>query len=353
MIDRRLANQHLIGRPLATPRAVVERLGAVQAQDYAGAKWAIGQRAGGATDAEVEAALDDGALLRTHVLRPTWHIVPAADIRWMLELTAPRVRARMAVYDRRLGLDDAVFARSNRALEDALRGGRHVTRTEAAEILKHAGIDAVETQRLGHIMMRAELDGVVVSGVRRGKQSTYALLDVRAPDAPRLARDEALCKLATIYFATRGPATLQDFSWWSGLMVADARAGVEAAGTALRSEQIHGREYWSGPPRRIASPASPLVRLLSNYDEYFIAYKDRTALSATPVKRQWAPALNDHVLSIDGRLVGRWTREFKKSEVVVDVMSSRRLTRGDRDAVVEQGERFGSFMQRSARVRIT
>ena len=120
-----------------------------------------------------------GTLLRTHVLRPTWHIVPADDIRWMLELTAPRVRARMAVYDRRLGLDDAAFARSNRALGNALRGGRHVTRSEAAQILANAGIDAAETQRLGHLMMRAELDGVVVSGVRRGKQSTYALLDER------------------------------------------------------------------------------------------------------------------------------------------------------------------------------
>jgi hypothetical protein len=106
MIARRLANQHLTGRPLATPESVVERLGAVQAQDYAGAKWAIAQRTAGATDADVEAALSEGRLLRTHVLRPTWHIVTAAELRWMLDLTAPRVRARMAVYDRRLGLDD-------------------------------------------------------------------------------------------------------------------------------------------------------------------------------------------------------------------------------------------------------
>lgn len=350
MIDRRLANQHLTGRLLATPRAVVERLGAVQGQDYAGAKWAIGQRAAGATDTDVEAALDDGTLLRTHVLRPTWHIVLADDIRWMLELTAPRVKARMAVYDRRLGLDDAVFERSNRALENALRGGRHVTRREAAQILTNAGIDAAETQRLGHLMMRAELDAVVVSGVRRGKQSTYALLDERAPSAARLSRDEALVRLATTYFTTRGPATLQDFSWWSGLTAVEARRGVEAAGNALRSEETDGREYWSGPARRIVHPKSPFARLLSNYDEYFIAYKDRSAISASPVKRQWAPGLNDHVLSIDGRLVGRWTRTFTKSDVVLEV-ESRRLTRGERDAVVEQAERFGAFMQLPARVR--
>jgi len=350
MIDRRLANQHLAGRPLATPQAVVARLGAIQGQDYAGAKWAIGQRTASATNADVEAALDDGTLLRTHVLRPTWHIVLADDIRWMLELTASRVRARMAVYDRRLGLDDAVFARSNRALENALRGGRHVTRSEAAQILTKAGIDAAETQRLGHLMMRAELDGVVVSGARRGKQSTYALLDERAPSALKLSRDVALAKLARIYFTTRGPATLQDFGWWSGLTIADARRAVDAAGNLLRAEEIDGREYWSGPARRVTRPKSPFVRLLSNYDEYFIAYKDRSAISSAPVKRQWAPGLNDHVLAIDGRLVGRWTREFKKSEVVVEV-HSRRLARDECDAIVEQGERFGAFMQLPARVR--
>src|ERR1044071_7897758 len=141
LVRFRLANQRLVGRPCSTPARVVEHLGAVQAQDYGGAKWAIAQRAGNATDADVERALSDGVVLRTHVLRPTWHIVPAADICWLLELTAPRVRALMAHYDRKLGLDDAFYKRSNAVLEKALRDGKSLTRAEAGVVLVRAGID--------------------------------------------------------------------------------------------------------------------------------------------------------------------------------------------------------------------
>jgi hypothetical protein len=222
-------------------------------------------------------------------------------------------------------------------------------------VLAAAGVDATETQRLGHLMMRAELDGVVVSGPRLGKQATYALLDERAPidaSGPRWSRDQALVALATRYFTSRGPAMLRDFAWWSGLTVAEGRRAVLAAGDALRSETIDGAEYWSGPSRRIGRARPPIAHLLSNYDEYFIAYKDRSALSATPVRRQWEPGLNDHVLAIDGRLVGRWTRTITKAGVVLDVRSVRRLTTPERHAVDEQGERFGAFLGLPARVRI-
>src|SRR5262245_32836995 len=151
----RLRNQRLIGKPFATPEEVVGWLGAVQAQDYAGAKWAVAQRTSGCRDADVEQACQDGRILRTHVLRPTWHFVLPVDIRWMLALTAPRVRARMAPYDRKLALDDDVFHRSQRVLAHALAGGRALTREELGRALAEAGIEA-SGQRLGHIMMRAE-----------------------------------------------------------------------------------------------------------------------------------------------------------------------------------------------------
>ena len=180
----RLHSQRLVGAPLATPEEVVGWLGAVQAQDYAGAKWAVAQRAAGCSDADVEQACRDGRILRTHVLRPTWHFVLPDDMRWMLALTAPRVRAAMAYYDRKLGLDEAVFRRTQALLAKALVGGQARTREELARTLAAAGIEA-SGQRLGHIMMRAELDALVVSGPRRGKQFTYALLDERAPPRAR------------------------------------------------------------------------------------------------------------------------------------------------------------------------
>nr|MDQ6908888.1 winged helix DNA-binding domain-containing protein [Chloroflexota bacterium] len=222
----RLHNHHIAGTKLAAPDAVVRWLGAVQSQDYAGAKWAVGQRMHDTTDAALDQAFADGAILRTHVMRPTWHFVAPADIRWLLALTAPRVNATNAYHYRKHGLNDATFARSNAALTNALRGGAQRTRTELASVLQQAGI-ATNDLRLGLIMMRAELDGVVCSGARRGKQFTYALLDERAPPAETLARDEALAELTRRYMTSHGPATVQDFVWWSGLTMTDAKAGLE------------------------------------------------------------------------------------------------------------------------------
>src|SRR4051812_26137343 len=223
VIRERLANQFLTGPGLEGPVDVVRGLGAVQAQDYSGAKWAVGQRTQSATEADVEGALARGAILRTHVLRPTWHFVLPEDIRWMLELTGPRVSAGMRSPN--LGLTSEIFRRSHAVIEKALAVGTHLTRQELAALLSRARIDTSE-QRLVRLMMQAEVDGVICSGARRGKQFTYALLDARAPSVPRIDRDEALSRLATIYFTTRGPASAHDFSWWSGLTVGDAKREI-------------------------------------------------------------------------------------------------------------------------------
>ena len=195
---RRLHNQHLAGTPLETPAAVVRRLGAVQAQDYAAAKWAVAQRTADVSDAALDQAFAAGAILRTHVMRPTWHFVTPEDIRWLLALTAPRVKAAIAYYDRRLGLDDHLVGRSNAALGEALAGGAPLTRPELAAALTHAGIttEGADGQRVGQLIMHAELDGILCSGARRGKQFTYALLADRASHPRILERDEALAELA-------------------------------------------------------------------------------------------------------------------------------------------------------------
>ena len=245
---RRLRNERLVGAPFASAVEVVRWLGAVQAQDYAGAKWAVGQRVRGGTDADVEAACDRGDILRTHVMRPTWHFVVPADIRWMLALTAPQVKARMAYYDRQLALDGPTYARTNAVIARALEGGRHLTREELGKVLAAAGV-AASGQRLGHVMFRAELDAVVCSGPRRGKQFTYALLDERVPPVAALAREEALAALVRRYFTSHGPAQLNDFAWWSGLTVADAKAGVQMLAGDLVHADVDGKRYWLAPSK--------------------------------------------------------------------------------------------------------
>jgi len=343
----RLRNQRLIGPPFATPEAVVGWLGAVQAQDYAGAKWAVAQRTRACTDADVEAACDAGRILRTHVLRPTWHLVLPADIRWMLALSAPRIRAAMAFYDRKLGLTDAVCARSAAALTNALRGGNHLTRTELARVLAGAGIPAAG-QRLGHLMARAEIDAVICSGARRGKQSTYALMDERAPAARSRPRDEALAELARRYFASHGPATAHDFAWWSGLTVADARRAIELAAARLRTATVGGTRYWLGRAKAAGPAGGPTaVHLLPNFDELVVAYGDRSA-SIDPARLKkigvWAMVIANNVVAVDGRVVGGWRRTLAKGGAVVEPKLAVKLSAAERAGLRAAAERYGQFL---------
>jgi hypothetical protein len=351
---RRLANQHLTAATLTTPADVVRLLGAVQAQDYAGAKWAIALRTRGTVDGIVEQALTDGSIIRTHVLRPTWHFVTPADIRWMLALTAPRVKAAMAYYDRKLELDDALFRRSNAAIARALRDDKQLTRAELAEVLRRARIDVTGSQRLGHLMLRAELDGVVCSGARRGKQFTYALLEERVPPAAALDRDEALLELTKRYFATRGPATSKDFAWWSGLTVADAMKGVEMAGAALKREVVDDHVYWSDPSMRPRTRQSPTAYLLPNYDEYFIGFKDRSVIGQRLTSSELVTggdALTTHVVIVDGQLVGGWKRTVTTKAVVLELSLLTRLAKLEERAVGAAANAYGRFLQLPVELR--
>jgi hypothetical protein len=235
---RRLVNQGIIGAGRRRPADVVVWSGAMQAQEYEPAKWAVGLRMrDGASDAEVERAFERGDILRTHVLRPTWHFVAPNDIRWLLELTAPRVHARMAPFNRQLELDARTLTRGTAVIERALGERGCLTRAELAEQLRRAKL-AMSGARLAHLVMHAELEGVICSGPRRGKQGTYGLLAERAPNANRFARDEALGELARRYFRSHGPATIRDYVWWSGLITADAVRGLEMIGPDVKRQRV-------------------------------------------------------------------------------------------------------------------
>jgi hypothetical protein len=344
---RRLVNQHLVVPELATAAEVVSTLGAVQAQDYGGAKWALSQRTVGLTDTDVEREISSGQILRTHVLRPTWHFVVARDIRWMLELTGKRINASMAASHRRLELDDDAFKKSRRVLAKALGDGLHRTRDELARAFSTAKIAVDDRLRLMHLMMRAELDGVVCSGERKGKQFTYALLDQRVPAIPRIDRDEALSELARRFFTTRGPATLDDFAWWSGLTKADGRRGVAAAGAVLIEETHDGKSYYSGAVERSAKLRGVQAHLLPNYDEWFIGFKDRSAAADRLYRKGVNPqldGLSGNLLTINGQVVGGWTRVLGKN-LDVSFTQLDDLTARERSAVDAAVRKFGQFFR--------
>jgi hypothetical protein len=306
LLHQRLSNQWLQHAEPRTPADVVSWLGAVQSQDFTGAKWALGLRAPGLSNADVDRAFDAGAILRTHVLRPTWHFVAPADIRWLLALTGPRVHAVNASYYRQQELDPRTLARSRAVFEHVLHGGKHLTRTALAASLQRAGISA-SGLRLALLVMHAELDAVICSGPRQGKQFTYALLEERVPRATALTHDEALEALTRRYFTSHGPATLRDYVWWSGLTVREARLGLELARTVLEEGTVGDRVFWWTAPVAARPRRKRAAHLLPNYDEYLIAYKDREPVLSRPAGGAPGEEFAHHLV-IDGRLAGSWKR---------------------------------------------
>jgi hypothetical protein len=354
LAQARLRNQRISGDPLDGPGDVAQWLVAVQAQDYAGAQWALGLRMPpGANAGEVDRALADGTILRTHVLRPTWHFVAPDDIRWLLAPTAPRVHAVNGTLYRHQGLDAATLARGHRALAAALEGGRQLTRDELRDALERDGI-ATDGLRLAYILMSAELEGLICSGARRGKQFTYALLDSRAPGARILAREDALAELAGRYFRSRGPATVHDLAKWSGLTVADARRGLEAVEAQFERETIGGQTYWFPPSRGDATSLSPSAHLLSIYDEYVSSYKDRSAMADDDTGGRLLAMGNAlrFIIVIDGRVVGAWRRTLRRDAVIIEVDLFRPLAEDEQMAVALAADRYAAFVDLPAEVDV-
>jgi hypothetical protein len=343
----RLLNQRISLPSFEEPGEVVDWLGVVQAQDFYGAKWALGLRMRGAVDKDIDKAFNDGSILRTHVLRLTWHFVTPNDIRWLLALTAPRVHVASAYMYRRTELDEATFQRSDAVLADALIGGKHLTRDELRVIFENAHIPTGDGVRMSYLMMHAELEGIICSGPRRGKRFTYALLEERAPQAKTLEREEALAELSRRFFRSRGSATVQDFAKWSGLTVADARSGLEAIKDGLEHETINRQDYWFLRPRAPVMTTSPTAYLLSVYDEYISGYKDRSAMDDGDFARLFRTMGNmlQYVILIDGKFVGTGRRILKKDAVVVQLNPLRELTKEEKEAIAEAAERFGTFLE--------
>jgi hypothetical protein len=343
----RLNNQRLTRPGFERPEQAVSWMGAVQAQDYAAAKWAVGLRAPSQAEADIEQAFNQGTILRTHVMRPTWHFVMPADLLWMLELTAPRVHALMAYNNRNLGLDAAVFKRSLNVLRKALQGGGHLQRDDLAAALEKSGVKT-DGLRLGHILMHAELEGLICSGPRQGKQFTYALLEERAPGVKTLGREEALAELTRRYFTGHGPATLRDFSWWSGLTMADAKRGIEMAGSRFVDETLGGQTfYWSSDSVTPGAKPGKPAYLLPNFDEYVVGYTERSAFFDPVHDEGQIPRnsmLSHHAILIDGRVAGTWKRTLSRDSVLVELRPFDALTKTQSRAVHAAAGRYAAFL---------
>ena len=336
----RLSSQRLARPGSQNIEELVAWFGVVQAQDYPAAKWALALRMrGNVTGEAIERAFNDGRIVRTHVLRPTWHFVAADDVGWMLQLSAEHVHRRMGYAYRYYGLDPRTRVRAAESIERALGGGAHLTRRELGAHLHRAGLPA-KGIHLALLTIYAELERIMCSGAQRGKEATYASLSARVKRLQALSRDEALAELTRRYFRSHAPATIRDFVWWSGLSAKDVKRGLEIVGA--KDEAVGGCKYWrtSHVPSRRQSRS--VVHLLPIYDEYLVAYRDHGAVPRN-ARASLGPAL-----IVNGQVAGAWKPVVAGDTVTVDVTVDRRLTTPERNALEAAVDRYGRHVQKTA-----
>ena len=342
----RMHTLRLAGEPYASPEAVVGGLLAVQAEIRSQAMWAVATRNAGTTEDDITRLLDDGAILRTHVLRSTWHFVLPDDIRWLIELTAPRVRKTWDQQQQQLGISDSELERAIAVVVDALEQAGPLDRSAFADQLAAEGLPS-KGQTLGLVLANAEQDALICSG----PGDSYALLSVRSPSARRLERDEALAEIALRYFTGHGPATERDLAYWATLTVTDVRRGLAAVSDRLQRTEHDGTVYWSadGPPDDVER-LEPRGHLLQILDEYCRGYQhSRDLLDLAGIVPRDRPTDVGMVL-VDGQMVGGMQRTVRDDEVRFDVRLHRELDAGERQAVTEAADRYGAFLGRAAKV---
>jgi hypothetical protein len=359
VLRRRLANQGLARTAFRDPEDVVAWFGAVQAQDYLGALWALGLRMKSSTEALVETAEARRAIIRTWPMRGTLHFVTPADARWMTGLLGPRVIARNAArLERDFGVDAAVVARARAIVTRALADGNRLARPALYALLDARRIHTENSRGL-HILGWLAVEGRICLAGREGKQHTFTLLDNWIPRTKPLGRDEALAELARRYFTSHGPATLKDFMWWAGITAKDAEAAIDGASPHLGHEIIEDRRYWFGTSAatrsmRSANASAPLVKLLPAYDEYTVAYQDRSWLLERAGSRGSAGfgLLNPSIV-VDGRVVASWKRVIVKRTAEVQVNFNSRLSRVQQIALRNELAKYGKFLGLDAKLRTT
>lgn len=346
IIRYRLYNQHFLNTQGKSPAEIVSSLGAVQAQDYLGGLWAVGLRAQNACEKDVEQALADKTIVRTWPMRGTLHFIAAGDIRWMLKLLTPRIMDRASSRNRELELDATVFLSSRKLLEKKLQGGGSLTRDAAYKVLADGGISP-EGQRGIHILGQLAQEGLLCFGKREGKQQTFVLLDEWIPKSKILTRDESLAELAKRYFTGHGPASVQDFAWWSGLNLTEARKGLEIVKSNFKSEEIEGNTYWFPLSAAYPKSISKDIYLLPTYDEYLVGYKDRSAIFDPEHLGKLGARANilfHPTFIIEGHVAGTWGRILKKDKAEISLRTFVKLSKTQNTALHKAAEKYGKFL---------
>jgi DNA glycosylase AlkZ-like len=351
----RLHNQQLLGHSFKRPADVVRWFGALQSQDLASCLYAIGLRMQGPSQPAIEQAIADRSIVRSWPMRRTIHCMPAEDARWMVRLLAPRQNVRMGSYYRKAEISDDVLKRAGKTIESALAGGKRLTRSELYRELDAAGVAtsaAAGAMRGLHILVHWAQAGLICMASRQGKQQTFALSDEWMPRGRDLSGEEALAELTKRYFQSHGPATVRDFAWWAGLTMAEAKRGLWLITDSLERLKVQEVEYWLTRDARAAKRFSKnSVFLLPAFDEYTVAYADRSATADEAILPKISHGIAANIV-IDGRIAGTWKRKLSRDTVIVTCKLLRRLTRDERAGLTKAVEEYGRFIGQSASIEI-
>lgn len=346
IINLRLINQSISNTLSSGVKEIVTQMCAVQAQDFNMAEWAVGVRLNGSNIKTIETGLNNAEILRTHVLRPTWHLVTANDIYWMLELTSPRIKSSLKSRHKDLEITKNVINKSKKIFEKALGADHHLTREELVNKLNKSKIQT-NNNRASHIFLSAELDGLICSGIIKGKKQTYALLEERVVSKRILYKDEALAELAGRYFKSRGPATLEDFVWWSGLSVRESRNALEMIRNDFVSVKIDSRTFWFKDASDTKKNMDNKIYLLPAYDEFLISYKDRSAVIPDEYfsKTVSNNGIFRPVIIYNGKVIGIWKRVRKKDKVLIEAILFKSPTNSTKKMIKKASLMLGDFLR--------
>jgi hypothetical protein len=340
----RLVNQQLSQTRFKSPAELVRWLGAVQAQDYLGALWAVGMRLSKANDQDVEKALEEKLIVRSWPMRGTLHFVAPEDLRWMLKHLTPKVIARTASVYRKAGLNTKTFSRSAAIWEKAL-SGKQMIREELYDLLEKNKIDTSQSRGL-HILGYLAQQGMICFGPRRGKQHSLVLLDEWLPPAKMLNREEALSELAVRYTISHGPVQVEDFAWWAGLTKTEAKKAIESSRGKITEEQIDGKKYWLSDETTVGPIDPTRAFLIPTYDEMGVGYKDRSSMISRANEKKIANAIFTSAILINGQVAGTWKRTLEKDSVAIEIKPLRKFSTKEKESIQKEATRYAAFVRK-------
>ncbi len=345
LLSTRLHNQQISSKLFSDPGEVVKWMGGMQAQDYAGSKWSIALRLNGTTESEIEDSIANKSIVRTWAMRGTLHFLHPSDIRWILDLLRPRLNNLYISNLRNLGLDQKTLSKGTKILVSALGDGNQLTRNEIRLLLQKKGLQTNEN-RLGFVLLRAATDGLICFGPRKEKEFTFTLLDKWLPMTKSLQPEEAMRELTVRYFTSHGPASIQDYGWWSGFPLSEIKRIVESLKHILQEVKFEGQSYWMRGNLGATTPLSGTF-LLPGFDEYIVAYKDRSTIIDSKYLKQIVSTPNGifapTVIS-NGKVIGVWKRKLTKKKVELEITQLLPYSDAKKKAITKTARDYGRFI---------